>query len=104
MAELTKSAGLPRPDIEAQGGCVTVRFRPSRYVPPEKVQRALSERQKQLLEALAASKNASLRELRETLRGKVPGWAVQEELGSLKNLGLVATAGHGRGAYWYLLK
>ena len=36
MAELAASAGLPRPEIEDAGGCVTVRFRPSRYVPPQR--------------------------------------------------------------------
>ncbi len=104
MAELTRSAGLPRPDIEEQGGCVTVRFKPSRYVPPEKVHRTLSDRQRKVLGALADSKNISLRELRARLTGKVPDWAVQEELANLRTLGLISTAGHGRGAYWYLTK
>ena len=32
MAELTTSAGLPRPEIEDAGGCVTVRFRHGQFV------------------------------------------------------------------------
>ena len=34
MAELALSAGLPRPEIEERGDCVTVRFRRSDYVRP----------------------------------------------------------------------
>lgn len=34
MAELAVSAGLPRPEIEERGDCVTVRFRRSGYVRP----------------------------------------------------------------------
>ena len=49
MAELTASAGLPRPEIEDAGGCVTVRFRPSRYVPPQRVGRDVTERQRLIL-------------------------------------------------------
>ena len=37
MAELAEQAGLPRPEIEEIAGAVTVRFRPSRYVPPRRV-------------------------------------------------------------------
>ena len=33
MAELTSSAGLPVPEIEDEGGAVTVRFRHGRFVP-----------------------------------------------------------------------
>ena len=33
MAELTSSAGLPIPEIEDDGGCVTVRFRHGQFVP-----------------------------------------------------------------------
>lgn len=102
MAELTKSAGLPRPEIEDRGGCVTVRFRPSHYIPPDKVQRRLSDRQRAILAAISDLHSPSLRDLRERLKGVVPAWAVQEELGNLKNLGLVSTGGHGRGAYWFL--
>ena len=36
MAELTTSAGLPRPEIEDAGGCVTVRFRHAQFVPSQR--------------------------------------------------------------------
>ena len=37
MAELTTSAGLPRPEIEDAGGCVRVRFRPAALTLTERV-------------------------------------------------------------------
>lgn len=56
MAELMQQAGLPRPEIEDAGGCVTVRMRPSRYVPPQRVAHDLSERQQQILAMLEAAR------------------------------------------------
>ena len=37
MAELASAAKLRPPEIEDAGGCVTVRFRPHRYVPPQRM-------------------------------------------------------------------
>ncbi len=51
MRELTTSAGLPAPEIEDAGGCVTVRFRPGSYV-PRTVEREMSERQRAILALL----------------------------------------------------
>ena len=41
MRELTTVAGLPAPEIEDAGGCVTVRFRPGRYA-PRRIERPLA--------------------------------------------------------------
>ena len=49
MAELTTAAGLPQPEIEDFGGAVTVRFRPSRYNPPQRAELDLTERQREIL-------------------------------------------------------
>ncbi len=99
MADLAQQAGLPRPEIEDAGGCVTVRFRPSRYVPPERVQTTLTEDQRRLLSLLDRG-GLPLRELKaaDPLR---PEWAVKDDLAKLKSLGLVTSTGHGRGALWY---
>ena len=59
MAELTTSAGLPQPEIEDAGGCVTVRFRPGRYVPPQRIGRNLTERQQAILALLDQSRSRS---------------------------------------------
>ena len=52
IAELTTRAGLPRPVIEESGGCVTVRFSPTRYVPPQRVAQNVTERQQRILSML----------------------------------------------------
>lgn len=103
MAELAQRAGLPRPEITEAGGCVTVRFRPGRYVPPERVQTELTDSQRELLAHLEERGGMALRELKAA-QPQRQEWAVKEDLASLKSLGLVGTTGHGRGAYWYRTK
>src|SRR5215475_10020307 len=77
MAELALSAGLPRPEIEDAAGYVTVRFRPTRYVPPERVAKRLTERQRLILTLLAASPGGlALREIRAGLGGQPAEWEV----------------------------
>ncbi|MFY9821290.1 MAG: ATP-binding protein [Thermoanaerobaculia bacterium] len=103
MAELALSAGLPRPEIEDIGGCVTVRFLPTRYVPPQRVARNLSERQRLILALLAASPGGlALREIRAGLDGSPADWEVKDDLALLKQLELVRSRGHGRGSSWSL--
>jgi len=103
MAELAVSAGLPRPEIEDAGGCVTVRFRPSRYVPPQRVARNLTERQRRVLAHLAESVGgAAVRDIAGALGVSESPWTIREDLAALKNLGLVRSTGWGRGARWEL--
>jgi len=99
------AAGLPRPEIEDAGGCVTVRFRPTRYVPPQRVARNLTERQRQILALLDASQEGlALREIRAALEGTPADWEVKEDLALLKQLELVRLQGSGRGATWSLTR
>lgn len=102
MAELTQQAGLPRPEIEDAGGNVTVRFRASRYIPPERVQTTLTETQRALL-ALLDVFGLPLRDLKAAQPTR-PEWAIKEDLAKLKNLGLIDTSGHGRGALWHRIE
>jgi ATP-dependent DNA helicase RecG len=109
MAELSEQAGLPRPEIEESAGCVLVRFRPSRYIPPQRVGHNLSDRQQRVLELLGtAEEPLSLRQIlaRLVLLARLspppsPN-AVKDDLQMLKRLELVTTSGHGRGARWQL--
>ncbi len=104
MAELAVSAGLPRPEIEDAGGCVTVRFRPTGYVPPHRAARNLTERQRQILALLNASpEGLALRDIRIGLEGSPAEWEVKDDLAQLKQLGLAQSRGHGRGARWSLI-
>lgn len=101
MAELAVSAGLPRPEIEDTGGCVTVRFRPTGYVPLLRVGRDLSERQREILSILDASAaGLPLREIHVGLEGGATVRQVREDLASLRTFGLAVPTGHGRGARW----
>jgi ATP-dependent DNA helicase RecG len=103
MAELTEKAGLPRPEIEEQAGCVVVRFRPSRYIPPRQVKQDLTERQRAILAALQGTGGLALREIKQQVPPPFEEWELKNDLAILKTLGLIDSEGHGRGAYWFLV-
>ena len=104
MAELTTAAGLPRPEIEDNINSVTVRFRPSRYVPPRRVGHDLTERQRTILALLNESHNGmALREIHAHLEPDASRRQVQLDLTTLRTLNLVRTAGWGQTAYWHIL-
>ena len=103
MAELVRQAGLPVPEIEDSGGGVTVRFWPTRYVPPQRVARNLTERQRHILALLEANRHGlPLREIRASLSGAPPEWEVKADLALLKQLELIRSQGYARGAVWIL--
>ncbi len=114
MAEVTIAAGLPQPEIEDAGGCVTVRFRhPSaaiHIVAKERVAVAdesnaqvqkLSEVQRNVLDLLdEANQPLALREIHARLPGSLSLRQVKRALGRLRDLGLAASTGHGVSARW----
>ena len=101
IVELLQQAGLPQPAIEDAGGCVTVRFLPMRYVPPQRVAHDLTDRQRAVLAMLEASVGGlALRDMRSRLGEDVVDWELKADLAFLKQLELVDPAGRGRGAYW----
>lgn len=105
IVRLAEDAGLPRPQIEDAGGCVTVRFLPTRYVPPQRIAHDLTERQRGVLALLDASRGGlALREIRGRMAGHATEWEVKGDLALLKQLGLVESAGWGRGAVWRLAR
>ena len=103
MAELAEKAGLPRPEIEDVGGCVTVRFTRSRYVPPRVVRQEVSNRQRQILSLLNdAPDGLALREIVRLLgTGGAERRRIRGDLAELRVLGLAVVRGHGRGARWW---
>ncbi len=104
MVELVTEAGLPLPEIEEAGGCVTVRFRPSRYVPPQRVGHNLSERQRDVLRLLDdAPFGLAFREIVAQIEGKPTTSQVRNDLRLLRSLELIISEGYGRGARWKLL-
>ena len=103
MGELTVRAGLASPEIIEAGGCVTVRFSPTRYVPPQRVAQNVTERQQRVLEVLSTSaEGMALREVCRALGDSIPERQVRVELAALRVLGLVLSSGHGAGARWRL--
>ena len=98
-----QQAGLPRPVIEDDGGCVIVRFSPMRYVPPQRVAHDLTARQRAVLAMIEASMGGlALREMLGRLGPGVADWELKADLAFLKQLELVDPSGRGRGAYWTL--
>ncbi len=101
MAELAEQAGLPRPEIEEIAGAVTVRFRPSRYVPPRRVGRDLAERQRSILLLLEeAPDGMALRDILRRLTNGATARQIRDDLQVLRTLELAAPSGRGRGARW----
>jgi hypothetical protein len=89
-----------QPEIEDGGGCVTVRFRPRRYQPPQRIGHDLTSQQQAVLAVLAGGHRLALRDIVGQLQGETR--SVREDLALLKRLGLVNSDGHGRGARWFL--
>jgi ATP-dependent DNA helicase RecG len=103
MVELTQQAGLPPLEIEEGAGCVVVRFRPGLYLLPREVVQELTVRQRSILAVLSASpRPLSLREIKSAMHRTGKEWELKEDLATLKALDLIDTAGHGRGAAWFL--
>ena len=107
MAELATAAGLPRPSIEDCVGRVTVCFRHSQYIPPQRVGLNLTDQQQAILALLnQTNEGLALREIRqrldpyERLNPYVGNRQVQQDLATLKRFGLARVTGHGRGARW----
>ena len=107
MAELTTSAGLPRPEIEDAGGCVRVRFRPAALTLTERVKVTdevrvaigrLPERQREILAVIdQAGRAMALREIHAELGPQTTKRRLREDLATLRACGLVTSTGHGSG-------
>ena len=103
MEELTVRAGLARPEIIETTNCVTVRFSPTRYVPPQRVAQDVTERQQRVLLCLSGSADGlALREIRQGFGEEIAEWEIKNDLAALKHLGLVQVRGHARWARWVL--
>ena len=101
MAEITTSAGLPRPEIEDAGGCVTVYFRHAQSVPSQGSGSDVIERQKAILTLLdRANDGLALREIHARLPLNTSERQVRRALTELRDRGLVASTGPGPAARW----
>ena len=103
IIESVASAGLPKPEILESGGCVVVRFLPSHYLPPQRVTRDISERQRQVLTVLDGKRDGvALNEIIRIFQLEKTPWLIRDDLTLLKTLGLVDCKGRGRGAKWII--
>ncbi len=103
MAEQASAAGLPAPEIEDDGGCVTVRFRHSQFVPPS-ITGDISrpEDRRKLILALLDNLEEGLtrREIYTRLGSGVSERQVQRALKKLKDRGLVVSTNRGPVTRW----
>ena len=98
MAELTTSAGLPRPEVEEVGGGVMVCFR---RAPAERRRSDLNDRQQAILAMLArADDGLTLRDIRARLTLETSERQVRWALAVLRDRGLVVSTGRGPAARW----
>ncbi len=101
MVDLTVQAGLPRAELEEVGDSVTVRFRQGHYVPPQRIGKDLTERQRSILAVLDARPfGAPLRDILSALVNGATERQVRDDLQALRTFDLVEPIGHGRGSRW----
>ena len=101
MADLSTSMGLPRPEIEQRGDCVTVRFLRRDSASIRQAGGGLTESQQAVVALLRRSDaGLALREIRSLLDEPLSDSQLRRLLAVLKAKGLVRAAGHGRGARW----
>lgn len=102
MAELANSAGLPVPEIEDDGGAVTVRLRHGRHLPGSGGMGAKPiQRRRMILSLLdSAAGGLSRRELSKHLASHASERQVVRDLEVLKKQGLIASSGRGVSALW----
>ncbi len=89
MADLASSSGLPVPEIEDDGGAVTVRFRHGR-----------SRLQEVLVLLDSAKDGLTRREIHARLGSRVSERQVRRALEELRDRGLVVSPGRGRSGRW----
>ena len=101
MADLAKSAGLSRIEIEEHNDCVTVRFRRADYVPPRRGGNEASDRQDAILTLLdRAEDGMPLREIVSSLGAGTSRRQILRTLADLRNQGLAKSYGRGLAARW----
>ena len=102
MADLASSSGLPVPEIEDDGGAVTVRFRHGQFVPRlEDSEASPAQRWDEVLSLLDSAEDGLTRgEIRTRLGPGVSERQVRRALEELKARGLVVSPGRGRSGRW----
>lgn len=100
MQEATEEAGLVPPEFEERGGAIVVRFRPTRYVAPRRVEHDLSDLQQQLLQIVGREGPVAISDIEQRLDTEAARRTVQKHLNVLREMELVEMKGRKGGARW----
>jgi ATP-dependent DNA helicase RecG len=100
MQEATEEAGLVPPEFEERGGEIVVRFRPTRYVAPRRVEHDLSDLQQQLLQIVGREGPVAISDIEQRLDTEAARRTVQKHLNVLREMELVEMKGRKGGAQW----
>lgn len=101
MADLAKSAGLSRIELEEHNDCVMVHFRRADYVPPRHGRNEAIDRQEAVLTLLdRVEEGIPLREIVTSLGTDTSKRQVLRTLADLRNQGLARSYGRGLAARW----
>ncbi len=103
IIDLCVEAGHPAPQFEERAGDVVVRFIPSGYVPPHRIEHDLTERQRRILFILRDGKPVRAEEIRMQIDPHLPERTLRHDLKSLQEWGLIRKSGPGPGAGWMLV-
>lgn len=102
IVRLCVEAGHPEPEFEERAGEVIVRFLPSAYIPPHRINHDLTDRQRRILHVLRDGAKHPLADIRYFFDAELPVSTLRDDLNLLRKLGLVRSGGYGRGAFWQL--
>lgn len=102
MAAITKAARLPMPEIEEDGGCVTVRFRHGQFVPQRRIgESSPAERCREVLAMLDGTKDGlTRREIHACLGYGVSERQVRRALDELRDKKLIVSTKRGPLTRW----
>lgn len=104
IVALCVAAGHPEPQFVELAGDFVVRFIPSGYVPPHKVEHGLSDRQRRILHALRDGESRAISQIQNLLSPRVAAQTLRDDLNFLRKLNLIRHHGHGRGSVWWLVE
>lgn len=105
MAKSAKDAGIPAPEIEDNGGYVTVRFRHRQPLSQTLSERRLNIEPEELSRKIfdmiiRAEDGLAWREILARTSTSVSEWQVRKVLETLRDDGIIIPVGHGKGARW----
>ena len=102
MVDMARQAGLPVPEIEDDGGAVTVRFRHGQAVSHADYSEASPAKRRRMVLALIGRARDGLarRDICVQLAPHVSERQVIRDLETLRARGLIASSGHGASARW----